>query len=279
MLGEHIKFWRLEAGYSQEELANELGISRVLLGLIERDEKELTNSTAILLSNAFPKNKIPKTFAENYKEGRNLVKIMDSLREQGIFLSQLRDTDFKIKGADLSCMYLGLKPILPKIKEVLHEKYSVNLKFFKEGERVPMFIGNQTIQNISIPYLKGLSIDNIIATAKERKFDNFPVISVPFSDLDIDLFLDIFGDNIQPTFKGREILGIKKSSVENINFGTLYLIQFINGECQLRRIFQNSDSKQVILKKEDEKFPEVVIDIKSIRTLFAVKTVITKDFY
>jgi len=108
-------------------------------------------------------------------------------------------------------------------------------------------------------------------------FENSFKISIP--KINVDLFIDIFGDNISPTFKGREVLGVKLIPLENLNFGSLYLIQFLNGECQLRRIFQNPNNKKIVLKKEDDKFPEVVIDIKSIRTLFAVKTVITKDFY
>lgn len=277
-IGEKIKAFRLAAGLTQVEFAKNLNISRYFLSLIENNEKELSDSTAGLFLNIITENEVPKDFKKSYKEGKNFGKIIDALRAKGITLSQLRDKDFNVKGSELSSMYIGLRPVPANIRKTLEEKYQVNLEFIPLGNKVPIFSdSNIEDSEIEFPYFTNQTIQESLENYKNLNFENSLKISIP--KINVDLFVDIFGDNIFPTFKGREVLGVKLIPLENLNFGSLYLIQFLNGECQLRRIFQNSNNKKVVLKKEDNKFPEVVIDIKSIRTLFAVKTVITKDFY
>lgn len=277
-IGEKIKAFRLAAGLTQVEFAKNLNISRYFLSLIENNEKELSDSTAGLFLNIITENEVPKDFKKSYKEGKNFGKIIDALRAKGITLSQLRDKDFNVKGSELSSMYIGLKPVPADIRKTLEEKYRVNLEFISLGNKVPIFSdSNIEDSEIEFPYFTNQTIQESLEDYKNLNFENSLKISIP--KINVDLFVDIFGDNIFPTFKGREVIGVKLIPFENLNFGSLYLIQFLNGECQLRRIFQNSNNKKVVLKKEDNKFPEVVIDLKSITTLFAVKTVITKDFY
>ena len=277
-IGEKIKAFRLAAGLTQVEFAKNLNISRYFLSLIENNEKELSDATAGLFLNIITENEVPKDFKKSYKEGKNFGKIIDALRAKGITLNQLRDKDFNVKGSELSSMYIGLRPIPVNIRKTLEEKYQVNLEFISLGNKVPIFSdSNIEDSEIEFPYFTNQTIQESLENYKNLNFENSFKISIP--KINVDLFIDIFGDNISPTFKGREVLGVKLIPLENLNFGSLYLIQFLNGECQLRRIFQNPNNKKVVLKKEDDKFPEVVIDIKSIRTLFAVKTVITKDFY
>ena len=276
--GDKIKAFRLAAGLTQVEFAKNLNISRYFLSLIENNEKELSGSTAGLFLNIITENEVPKDFKKSYKEGKNFGKIIDALRAKGITLNQLRDKDFNVKSSELSIMYIGLRPVPANIRKTLEEKYRVNLEFISLGNKVPIFIdSNIEDSEIEFPYFTNQTIQETLANYKNLNFESSLKISIP--KINVDLFVDIFGDNMFPTFKGREILGVKLIPIENLNFGSLYLIQFLNGECQLRRIFQNSNNKRVVLKKEDNKFPEVVVDIKSIRTLYTVKTVITKDFY
>lgn len=277
-IGERIKAFRLSAGLTQVEFAKNLNVSRYFLSLLEKNEKELSDATAGLLLNFISENEVPKDFKTSFRKGKNFTKIIEAIRTTGVSLNQLRDVDFMVKGSELSSMYIGLKPISENIRKILQGKYQVNLEFISLGKKVPMFT-NLSIEDseIEFPYFTNQTVKESLDSYKDLKFENSLKISIP--KINVDLFLDIFGDNMSPTFKGREILGIKLVPLENINFGSMYVIQLFNGECQLRRVFQSSNDSQVILKKEDAEFPEVIIKINSIQNLFVVKTVIVKDFY
>ncbi|HAO08589.1 MAG TPA: hypothetical protein DCQ50_16785 [Chryseobacterium sp.] len=278
-IGEKIKIYRQGAGLTQEEFAKNLNISRYFLGLIERDEKELSDATASLLLNLISESEVPKTFKSAYQEGRNFAKIIETLRNEGISLNQLRDEDFKVKGSDLSCMYLGMKEIPSGISKVLDNKYGVNTEFIKLGKKVPIFKNTKVEDSdIEFPYFQNFSALDAIIQYNSLLFADVPKIILP--NMDVDFFLDIFGDNTFPTFKGREILGVKFTSLDNINYGSLYLILTKKHDAILRRIFpNNSDNSQYLLRKEDAGFPEIAIDKKEIGELYRVKTIVNPYFY
>lgn len=280
--GERIKEIRLSLKLTQQEMANELEISREFLGLIERNEKDVSNSVVRALLDLLGEKQVPLTFLESYKEGKNFTKIIETLRKQGITLSQLRDIDFEVKGSELSSMYIGLKPIPSFIKKKLEKIYHVNPLFFKYGKRVPMFLNNKDFNNetIEIPFLKELTIQQSIDRITQNDFEeSISYITFPTNETNAEYFVPIFGDNILPTFSGREIIGIKKTPIKNINYGQLYLLHLENGECLLRRVFQDNNSQKIILKKEDPRFPEVYSDIKSIKNIFVINTVINTQFH
>jgi hypothetical protein len=175
-------------------------------------------------------------------------------------------------------MYIGFIPVPDRIRKLLENSYSVNWEFISLGNKVPIF-KNPNIEDSDIEFLyyKNESIQNVLNRFENLDFEKTLKISIP--KINVDFFIDIFGDNIFPTFSGKEIIGIKRIPFENINFGLLYLIQLDNSECILRRIFQRTSNKNFLIKKEDANFPEVIIEAKNIKSLYKVNTVINAQFY
>src|ERR1700709_477282 len=118
-IGEKIKQIRLESNLTQKEFAEKIGITREALGLIERDAKQISEATAVLLNSSIEEKNVPVSFREQYKIGQNFGKVIDELRERGVTLRTLRDDIFQVKGSNLSSMYMGLKPVTEEIKNIL----------------------------------------------------------------------------------------------------------------------------------------------------------------
>ena len=58
-IGEQLKKFRVESGKTQQEFADEIGISREFLSQVERNEKELSHGTALMIQDAIDARRVP----------------------------------------------------------------------------------------------------------------------------------------------------------------------------------------------------------------------------
>lgn len=279
-IGEKIKEIRLASNLTQQEFAEKIGITRELLGQIERGAKEMSDATGVLLNSTVSEKNIPLSFRDQYKIGQNFGKVIDELRERGVTLRTLRDDIFQVKGSNLSSMYMGLKPVSEEIKNILKTKFNVNLKFIEKGQS-PMFTDDSLIVKKNLgqydhvkPYYRKTAISKAIKLILAQDTSDTASISIP--DVDVDAYLDVFGDDgLSPKLNVGDIIGIKETEIKYVVYGRFYILLLDNDETWLRKIQKGQDDKNWLLSFENEKYQSNDFPVKKVKKIFQIKTIIT----
>ncbi len=274
-MNNELKTIREKLNLTQGELAKKLGVSRFLIGSVERGERNLSESLINKIDNYLNNATLKKSGWEKYREGNNFAKIIGALEKEGVDFVQLRDNEFKVKGSDLSRMYIGIKPIPSKIKAILEDKFNVNPEYIQKGKIVPMFTDSRLSQKFT-PYFKGLSLVEAL-----KRFETFNLEDIPLIPVETDsiaLFVDLQGDNIPAKLEGKTIIGLSERKISIDSYGRLFLIRLKSGEVILRRIHPSSKSNEVLLRKEDPNFQDIPLAKNKIAVAYMVVSAYLTEF-
>lgn len=314
-VGKEIKRLRDSVGLTGKQIADMLGVDYFRLNNWESKDFEPKADDRILIEQFFnmpldeikaakviPQKKVfayeegdpiiddrkekpnPKmSYSEKYRHGQRFGDVIDALRKNGFTLEYLRDTVFKIKGRELSKMYLGLKPIPNEIKNILITQFHANPEYFDTG-KPPILLGNNlktdkssrvlgdkmNKTDKSFPYIEKLNkgLDFI----KPDYVHTGKTICIPY--IDVQAFINVFGDSMYPKLNAGDVLGIKQIQKENIMFGEIYLLQLNNNEVWLKYIMPGKDKNHWILKSENANYPPKEFKVSEISNIFLIKTII-----
>ena len=273
-IGIDLKELREQLNMTQSELASELGVTREFINLVEKGKRNLSESLSIKIGELI--KEIPNDLSgwDKYRQGKNFAKIIEVLREQGHTLTELKSA-FNKKGSDLSYMYIGFRPVTEDIKTILEDKYEVDLNYLIQGKKIPMFKYSNKLE-IEKPYYNCISFDECIEQYESGIVKDIKYIKI--LNYDVDAFFNMSGDNLYPTFKGNEIIGVKKQEITDSLYGRVFLIKIQRDKLQLGRVFPSTKKDSIIIRKEQEGMPELIIKKQEITNSYLVSMVIKPDF-
>ena len=101
---------------------------------------------------------------------------------------------------------------------------------------------------------------------------------IPYNipNIDVDAYINVFGDSMYPKFNSGEIIGIKRIQIDMVHFGYAYVVEMIDGEAYLKYINKGKDPEHWILASENEKYQPVEFHLSKIVRVYLVKAVISK---
>lgn len=257
-LGKVIKEFREAKKWTQEELANELGINRTLLAHIEKGNKVVSDNTAQKFVELINRIDIPKSFFKRNYEGRKLSNIVGVFVKSGLSQSHIRDEIFQVTGSQLSSMYVGLIPISKKIRDILINEYGVNWNYIEKGE-LPMFksgfpkIGLTSPKVFTNPDVR-VAIFNILEhnDSAWEPLENF------FSE--IKGYIKLWDDSMAPDLNPGDVLGVggHEDTIKDgkiyyvVSEENLYLGRLFRGKANTVRIEYTNDKRENVSIKIDD---------------------------
>ena len=271
----NLKETRNKLKLTQYQFAKELGVSKVLVSAVEIGHRNLSEGLANKIGQYLKQHAKDIPEWKLFKRGQNFSAIIEALRVKGVNFAQLRDIDFKVKGTELSNMYIGFLPIPSFIKSILVERYKVNLDYIEHGKTVQMFL-NQQASKLQIPYYKSYSLNDALSKIENKDQSGSEFITIKTKE--IDAFIDLQGDNIPTNLKGKAIIGLINKKISIDSYGRLFLIKLESGDVFLRRIYPSSNGNEVILRKEDANFIDIPLPLNQIHSTYMVASAVLTEY-
>ncbi len=134
------------------------------------------------------------------------------------------------------------------------------LEYLKKEEEVPVYEVNASA---------GLDFLTENGNVKPKDYIKLPNVNV-------DAFIYVFGDSMYPKYCSGEMIGIKQVEKDFVMFGHAYVIQLKDGQVYLKYIKKGRDDNYWVLDNENPKYDAKEFHLSKIKTVFLVKTVITK---
>jgi phage repressor protein C with HTH and peptisase S24 domain len=180
----------------------------------------------------------------------------------------------KIKRAiplyNIEWLLYGFEPELSKLKEVLvkepQDVYEVGV--------IPIKKKHLEEKVHSAPYYENVSASAGLSFLMDNNSPAHAYIKIP--GIGVDAYINVFGDSMYPKYCSGEIIGIKRIGKEAIFFGYAYVIEMLNGEAYIKYIRQGRDDDHWSLESENEKFQSKDFRIEDIRSVYKIKSVITR---
>lgn len=319
--GKELKRIRLASGMSGKKLADRLGINQEKLKKWELNDLDPRSEDKIIIEGEFQmkieeieklsslpesilitnltgdipsENKniheIAQTFGERYKQGKRFSKIIGEIIRSGTTLEQLRDNILKIKGVQLSKMYLGFIPVSEIVLEILEDRFAVNSKFVLENEE-PMFLKklNSNLDIKSERFLTYYTGDNQDFKEDEQLNDG-RVIEEGLNLLNLfngsQYVVKMTDDSMNPKYPLGCLIGIREVKEKNIVSGNVYVFEK-EGTVFVRRLFnikiKDEQSSNVICLSDNDtnikksNFLPFPIDLNKIKKLFKIISVYSEE--
>jgi phage repressor protein C with HTH and peptisase S24 domain len=125
-----------------------------------------------------------------------------------------------------------------------------------------------------IPYYANVNASAGLNFLTKNATADVELISVP--NLDVQAFINVFGDSMYPKYCSGEIIGIKEVEKEYLMFGHAYVVQMKDGEVYLKYIKKGRDDKHWSLASENAKYEPKDFHLDRIDKVFIIKAIITK---
>ena len=126
----------------------------------------------------------------------------------------------------------------------------------------------------SIPYYPSINT----SAGFDFLTDNSQTESIPISipNVDVQAFINVFGDSMEPKYCSGEIIGIKEVVKEFVMYGYAYAVQMIDGALYLKYIRKGKDEKHWILASENSVYEPKEYHLSNINKVYIIKAVISK---
>ena len=172
-------------------------------------------------------------------------------------------------------MYIGLKPIPEKVKNVLTKKYHVNWAYVLNGPRSPMFTAKGSFNDPmpETPYYKGIPINEAINAIVNNKPVAHELICLPYQG--IDAYVDAFGDSMYPRFMGGEILGIVKVTKEKMINGRMYILYLESGNTLLCSVNGAGKKNKAILSFGNQKYHALEMGLDEVAFVLECRVIVS----
>jgi len=135
--------------------------------------------------------------------------------------------------------------------------------------------GKKTIEPFkSIPYYPSINT----SAGFNFLMDNSQTESIPISipNVDVQVFINVFGDSMEPKYCSGEIIGIKEVVKEFVMYGYAYVVQMADGALYLKYIRKGKDEKHWILASENLVYEPKEYHLSNINKVYIIKAVISK---
>ena len=135
--------------------------------------------------------------------------------------------------------------------------------------------GKKTIEPFkSIPYYPSINT----SAGLDFLTDNSQTESIPISipNVDVQAFINVFGDSMEPKYCSGEIIGIKEVVKEFVMYGYAYVVQMADGTLYLKYIRKGKDEKHWILASENLVYEPKEYHLSNINKVYIIKAVISK---
>jgi len=135
--------------------------------------------------------------------------------------------------------------------------------------------GKKTIEPFkSIPYYPSINT----SAGLDFLTDNSQTESIPISipNVDVQAFINVFGDSMEPKYCSGEIIGIKEVVKEFVMYGYAYVVQLADGALYLKYIRKGKDEKHWILASENLVYEPKEYHLSNINKVYIIKAVISK---
>ena len=135
--------------------------------------------------------------------------------------------------------------------------------------------GKKTIEPFkSIPYYPSINT----SAGFNFLMDNSQTESIPISipNVDVQAFINVFGDSMEPKYCSGEIIGFKEVVKEFVMYGYAYVVQMADGALYLKYIRKGKDEKHWILASENSVYEPKEYHLSNINKVYIIKAVISK---
>ena len=100
--------------------------------------------------------------------------------------------------------------------------------------------------------------------------------SVFIPNLDVQAFINVFGNSMEPRYCSGEIIGIKEISKDFVMFGYAYVVVMTDGEAYLKYIRKGKSSSHWVLASENPLYEPREFHLSAIHKIYIIKAVISK---
>ncbi len=127
---------------------------------------------------------------------------------------------------------------------------------------------------VTVPYFPDINVSAGLDFLTDNELNNSIPICIP--NLDVQAFINVFGDSMYPKYCSGQIIGIKEVRSEYVVYGHAYVIQMGNGEAYLKYIHKGKDSQHWQLASENQQYEPREFHLSKIHKIFVIKAVISK---
>jgi transcriptional regulator with XRE-family HTH domain len=270
-----IKDLREELGLTQEEFADKIGITRQLLNHIENGYRDISKSTEEKLKALLHDMPMPSGFSLRYSQGQRFGKVLDALATYGITLAQLRDMEFKVKGSQLSSMYIGLNEIPKAIKTILVGKYNVNWSYVENGElpilkRTPETPSARINRKIP-PLFKGDNMEQALDSILENDFSSWTSGDELF--MQTRGIIKISNDSMKPYVDMGDYVAVSLIDINSLEKNQLVIIRTNNQKTLFGKV-SKIKSNVIQLNFENPDYKSIQLDSNEVSFIFPVGSII-----
>ncbi|MGV4405283.1 S24 family peptidase [Ornithobacterium rhinotracheale] len=107
------------------------------------------------------------------------------------------------------------------------------------------------------------------------ELERIPVY-LPNFGKDID-FINVYGDSMYPKFNAGEIIGIKLTEFQYLNYGYPYVVIMKNGDAFIKYVRKGKDDEHIILESENKFYEPREFHIELIQAFYSIRGVIKKE--
>lgn len=108
-----------------------------------------------------------------------------------------------------------------------------------------------------------------------EELEKLPV-SIPGFGKDI-IFINVYGDSMYPKYNSGEIIGIKETQYQYLNYGFPYVVIFNNGDVFLKYVRKGKDDNHVLLVSENPLYDPREFHLELIKSFYSIRGVVKKE--
>jgi phage repressor protein C with HTH and peptisase S24 domain len=126
----------------------------------------------------------------------------------------------------------------------------------------------------TIPYFPEINASAGLDFLTDNSVNHSIPMCIP--NVDVQAFINVFGDSMDPIYCSGEIIGIKEIMKDFVMYGYAYVVHMADGEAYLKYIKKGKDSEHWILASENPRYEPKEFHLSSIDKVFIIKAVISK---
>ncbi|MEI6900570.1 MAG: S24 family peptidase [Bacteroidota bacterium] len=126
----------------------------------------------------------------------------------------------------------------------------------------------------TIPYFPEINASAGLDFLTDNSVNHRIPMCIP--NVDVQAFINVFGDSMDPIYCSGEIIGIKEIMKDFVMYGYAYVVHMADGEAYLKYIKKGKDAEHWILASENPRYEPKEFHLSNIYKVYIIKAVISK---
>lgn len=90
-------------------------------------------------------------------------------------------------------------------------------------------------------------------------------------------YINVYGDSMYPKYNAGEVIGVKETEFEYLNYGYPYVVVFNNGDVYIKYVKKGKDENHVLLESENAFYEPREFHLELIKSFYSIRGVVKKE--